>query len=316
MKLFYCDQFTLPLPPGHRFPMAKYARLRERLALNPLFAEDRFVVPEPASDAVLGRVHSARYLEQMKTGALPPELARRIGFPWSPAMVERSRRSVGGTLGAADAALADGVGVNLAGGTHHAFADRGGGFCVFNDVVVAATALLDRALVDQVLVVDLDVHQGDGTAALCADEPRIFTFSIHGEKNYPARKQVSDLDLALPDGTGDEEYLAALSDHLPVLIERVRPDFAFYLAGADPYRGDRLGRLALSKEGLARRDRFVFETLEEASVPVALVMAGGYAEEVDDIVDIHEQTVVLAKRAAYPVRSESARSERPGAIGF
>ncbi len=316
MKLYYCDQFTLPLPPGHRFPMAKYARLRQRLAGNPLFAEAEFLIPEPASDALLGRVHSARYLEQIRTGALPPELARRIGFPWSAAMVERSRRSVGGTLGAAGAALADGVGVNLAGGTHHAFADSGGGFCVFNDVVVAATALLDRERVRQVLVVDLDVHQGDGTAALCAQEPRIFTFSIHGERNYPARKQSSDLDVGLPDGTGDEAYLRCVQQHLPESIERARPDFAFYLAGADPYRGDRLGRLALTKEGLARRDRLVFETLRESGVPVAVVMAGGYAENVDDIVDIHEQTVVLAKRAGYAERPESRRAAPPGALSI
>ena len=296
MKLYYSDTFVLPLPAGHRFPMDKYRLLRQRLLDSGQFAASDFQVPMAATDEQLLRVHTPSYLDQLNSGTLPRHIERRIGFPWSAAMVERSRRSVGATIAAATAALTDGAGVNLAGGTHHAFADRGGGFCVFNDTVVAARTLQDAGRVHQVLVVDLDVHQGDGTAALCRDDPTICTFSMHGASNYPARKQISDLDLALPDGTGDGGYLQALQAHLPRLLDEVRPDIVFYLAGADPYRKDRYGRLALTRDGLAARDRYVFQSVAVAGVPVAVSMAGGYAPQISDIVDIHAATVALAAR--------------------
>lgn len=295
MQIFYCDQFVLPLPPGHRFPMDKYARLRERLGRDGQFDDCRFLVPEPAPLAALQQVHEPQYLRQLLSGELPRAVQRRIGFPWSEQLVERSRRSVGGTMAAAAAALREGVAVNLAGGTHHAFADTGAGFCVLNDVVVAARWCRRDPAVTRVLVVDLDVHQGDGTAALCRDDADMYTFSMHGSNNYPARKQVSDLDVALADGTGDTEYLAALEQHLAGAVATAQPDLAFYLAGADPYHGDRLGRLALSMDALARRDTMVLETLAAKSIPVAVVMAGGYARQVEEIVQIHFQTVSIAR---------------------
>ncbi len=296
----------LPLPQGHRFPMSKYALLRQRLRASGLFTDAAFQVPAAAADEDLLRVHCPDYLAALQTGTLERSVERRIGFPWSKQMVERSRRSVGGTLGAARTALAESLAVNLAGGTHHAFHDTGAGFCVLNDVVVAARWAQARAGVGQVLVVDLDVHQGDGTAALCRDDASIFTFSVHGEKNYPARKQLSDLDVALADGTGDEDYLAALASHLPALVQRLEPDMAFYLAGADPFQGDRLGRLGLTKQGLARRDQFVFDTLRRSGISTVVCMAGGYAEEVEDIVDIHAATVIEALRQYQLVNGDNS----------
>jgi acetoin utilization deacetylase AcuC-like enzyme len=225
-------------------------------------------------------------------------MIRRIGFPWSPAMVERSRRSAGATIAAARASVTDGVAVNLAGGTHHAFADRGEGYCVFNDVAVAARVLLRDGQCRRLAVVDCDVHQGNGTAAIFRDDPDVFTFSMHGAKNYPFRKEASNLDVELPDGTGDAEYLAALTAHLPVVFARQAPELVFYLAGADPYAGDRLGRLRLSMAGLAERDRLVFDACWTSGTPVAVVMSGGYAPQVDDIVAIHLNTVRSAAALA------------------
>jgi len=294
MKAFYCDHFTLPLPASHRFPMAKYRALRERLVDERVIDPADLLVPEPAPWATLELVHHAAYVRAVATGTLPAEAQRRIGFPWSPEMVERSRRSVGATIAASEVALGEGVAANLAGGTHHAFADRGEGYCVFNDVAVAARALLERRAVERVLVVDLDVHQGNGTAAIFAREPRVFTMSLHGACNFPFRKERSDLDVALPDGTTDDEYLAALEPALASALAAHRPDFAFYLAGADPYEGDRLGRLQLTIDGLMRRDRTVFDACTARRVPVALSMGGGYAPAIDDIVTIHANTVRLA----------------------
>ena len=216
-------------------------------------------------------------------------MVRRIGFPWSPAMVERSRRSAGATIAAARAALDDGAAVNLAGGTHHAFADRGEGYCVFNDVAVAARLLQHEGRCRRVAVVDCDVHQGNGTAAIFRDDPTVFTFSMHGAKNYPFRKETSDLDVELRDGTDDAAYLAALGGALPAVLARQQPELVFYLAGADPYEGDRLGRLRVSMAGLERRDALVFDACRAAGVPVAVAMSGGYAPDVDDIVAIHAE---------------------------
>lgn len=296
MKLYYADHFVLPLPPGHRFPMVKYARLRERLGASGMFAAEDFQVPAAATDAELGRAHDAGYIHRVATGELAADEQRRIGFPWSAAMVERSRRSAGATLAACRSALAEGCAANLAGGTHHAHRDFGSGFCVFNDAAVAALAMLDEGRVERIAVIDCDVHQGDGTAAILAAEPAVFTCSLHGAKNFPFRKATSDLDIELADDTGDTAYLQALDGALERVFDGFRPQLVIYLAGADPYTGDRLGRLALSREGLAERDRRVLSRCRHDGVPVAIAMAGGYAHEIDDTVDIHCNTVLTAAR--------------------
>ncbi|MBK9116160.1 MAG: histone deacetylase [Betaproteobacteria bacterium] len=305
MLIYYADHFVLPLPPGHRFPMRKYAALRERVAS---FAGDLLRVAPAATEAELARAHDPAYIAAVCAGTLDARALRRIGFPWSPELVERSRRSAGATLAACRSALATGFGVSLAGGTHHAHRDCGEGFCVFNDAAVAARALQAEGLAARVLVVDLDVHQGDGTAAIFAGDASVFTFSMHGRGNFPFRKCASDLDVELADGTGDAPYLAALAAALPRALARAAPDLAIYLAGADPYAGDRLGKLALSKAGLAERDRHVLATLRDAGLPVAIAMAGGYAEAIDDIVDIHGATVAIAFERW---RREGARAGQP-----
>lgn len=296
MKLYYADHFVLPLPPGHRFPMVKYARLRERLGASGVFAAEDFQVPAAATDAELGRAHDAGYIHRVATGELAADEQRRIGFPWSTAMVERSRRSAGATLAACRSALAEGCAANLAGGTHHAHRDFGSGFCVFNDAAVAALAMRAEGRVERIAVIDCDVHQGDGTAAILAAEPAVFTCSLHGAKNFPFRKATSDLDIELADDTGDAAYLHALDGALERVFGGFRPQLVIYLAGADPYAGDRLGRLALSREGLAERDRRVLARCRHDGVPVAIAMAGGYAHEIDDTVDIHCNTVLTAAR--------------------
>lgn len=298
MHVFYSDSFAFPLPEGHRFPMAKYARLRQRVAESGLVPAERLHAPEAASDEQLLRVHRLEYLERLKAGRLSEKEIRRLGFPWSPQLVERSRRSAGGTIGACRSALSDGLGINLAGGTHHAYPDHGEGFSVFNDCAVAARAMQAEGRVERVAILDCDVHQGNGTAAIFEGDPTVFTFSIHGARNFPFIKEKSDLDVALEDGTGDEAYLAALGPGVRQALDASRPGLAIYLAGADPYRGDLLGRLALTKEGLAERDRLVFDLCRRAGLPVAIVMAGGYARNVEDTVDIHFQTVYLAARLA------------------
>jgi acetoin utilization deacetylase AcuC-like enzyme len=301
MRAFYCDHFVLPLPPEHRFPMAKYRLLRERVLADGIVPADRVLEPSAADWDDLRLVHTSEYVDGVAHGTLPAGVQRRIGFPWSPAMVERARRSVGGTIAAARAALDEGVAVNLAGGTHHAFSDRGEGYCVFNDIAVAARVLLRDQRIARTLVVDLDVHQGNGTAAIFRDEAAVFTFSMHGANNFPFHKETSDLDVALPDGASDDEYLDLLAKNLPVLIERHRPDLVFYLAGADPYEGDRLGRLKLTIDGLRARDALVFDTCRAAGLPVAVSMGGGYATDVDAIVCIHANTVREAARRAATV---------------
>lgn len=293
MKVFYCDHFVLPLPPEHRFPMAKYRLLRERVEAE-LTPPCELVEPHPASDTQILRCHHLDYLERAKAGALTEKEMRRIGFPWSPLMIERSRRSSGGTIGACRVALQEGVAVNLAGGTHHAYPDHGEGYCLFNDSAIAARAMQAENRVKRVLIIDCDVHQGNGTAAVFANDPTVFTFSIHGAKNFPFHKENSDLDIAMEDEAGDEVYLDALENGLRDSIQRSGADLAIYLAGADPFEGDRLGRLKMSKTGLAERDRLVLDYCRRAGMPVAVAMAGGYAEEVTDIVDIHFQTVCAA----------------------
>lgn len=296
MKLFYADHFVLPLPAGHRFPMAKYARLRERLAADGLFRPTDFEVPSAASDDEIARAHDRRYLERVVTGTLDAAEQRRIGFPWSPQMVERARRSAGATLAACRSALADGCAANLAGGTHHAHRDFGAGFCVFNDAAIAALAMRAEGRVQRVAVIDCDVHQGDGTAAILADEPDVFTFSLHAARNFPFHKAHSDLDIELADGSDDSVYLDALRTGLEAVFARSAPQLVIYLAGADPYRDDRLGRLAVSIDGLARRDALVLEACRRHGAAVAIAMAGGYARDIDDTVTIHAATITAAAR--------------------
>lgn len=292
MRTFYCDQFVLPLPEGHRFPMSKYALLRERVTADPRI---RLEVPPAATDRELTLVHHPGYVDAVVTGALDRDAVRRLGFPWSPELVERSRRSVGGTIAAVRAAIGEGWAANLAGGTHHAFADRGEGFCVFNDAAVAARIALAEGLVSSIAIVDLDVHQGNGTAALFEHEPRVFTLSVHGDKNYPFRKASSDLDLALADGTDDDGYLEAVSRGLDA-VAAYGPGLVIYLAGADPYANDALGRLGVSEDGLAARDRLVFDRAEASGTPLATAMAGGYARPITHTVGIHARTVLEAAR--------------------
>lgn len=297
MRAFYCDHFVLPLPDGHRFPMDKYARLRARVLEDGILPADALHEPGAVAWDDLTRVHTADYVARVRDGQLTREEQRRIGFPWSPQMVERSRRSVGGTLDAARAALQDGVSANLAGGTHHAFRDRGEGYCVFNDVAVAAATLLDTGRVRHVAVIDLDVHQGNGTAAIFEHDARVFTCSLHGASNYPFRKERSDLDVPLPDGIADDEYLAHLTGALDLVLAS-GPDLVFFVAGADPYEGDRLGRMRLTEAGLRRRDAIVLGRCYAERVPVAVSMAGGYAPDVDAIARIHAGTIAEAAACA------------------
>lgn len=294
MKIYYTDEFVLPLPPEHRFPMSKYALLRQRVQESGILIGSELIVPHAASDVEILRAHDPAYLERVKTGTLSEAEVRRIGFPWSLEMVERSRRSSGATIEACRSALEEGMALNLAGGTHHAFADAGEGYCVFNDSAIAARAMQAEGRVRRVVILDCDVHQGNGTASILRLDPTIFTFSIHGARNFPLRKEISDLDVHLPDGCQDEEYLEKLTWGVREAISRAGAELAIYLAGADPYEDDKLGRLQVTKQGLAQRDRLVFDSCQQAGLPVAVTMAGGYARQVTDTVDIHFQTVRLA----------------------
>jgi acetoin utilization deacetylase AcuC-like enzyme len=280
--------------------MSKYRLLRERVAAE--LTEARLVEAPSASDGELALAHDPAWISAVAEGTLSAQRQREIGFPWSVAMAERARRSVGATLAAARAAQSEGVSMNLAGGTHHAFADRGAGYCVFNDVAVAARLMQaehhrqHRALL-RVAVIDLDVHQGDGTAAIFRDDPTVFTLSLHGAKNFPARKQVSDLDVDLPDGCTDGPYLDALDTALATLWQRHTaglPGLVLYIAGADPHEGDRLGRLKLTAAGLAERDRRVFAACHDRSIPLAVAMGGGYGRVIEDTVEVQMNTVRAA----------------------
>lgn len=299
MKAFYSDTFVLPLPDGHRFPMTKYRRLRERLLEERVVAESDLAVPPAADWDDIALAHDADYIATVAQGTLSPAAQRRIGFPWSSQMVERSRRSVGATVAATrDVLNGSRVAANLAGGTHHAFRDRGEGYCVFNDVAVAARVALREGQIACATVVDCDVHQGNGTAAIFRDDPSVFTMSLHGTNNFPFRKEVGDLDVTFADGVGDTEYLEALMQHLPRVLDETAPDIVFYLAGADPYEGDRLGRLALTIDGLRERDRFVFEQCRVRRIPAVVTMSGGYAPDIEAIVSIHVNTIREAARSA------------------
>ncbi len=300
MDVFYCDRFVLPLPEGHRFPMDKYAQLRTRVeSVNQ--GQFRLRQPPAARDEDILLAHQPDYLRRVVAGELSPRELRVLGFPWSLQLVERSRRSSGATIAACRAALSDGAAANLAGGTHHAFPDQAQGFCVFNDAAIAARVMQREGRIKRVIIIDCDVHQGNGTAVIFQNDPTVFTFSLHGGRNFPFRKEHSDLDLELPDGTGDELYLETLDQGLTRALDQADAELAIYLAGADPYVGDRLGRLAVSKAGLAARDRLVFEHCAHHGLGVAVVMAGGYAQPISDIVDIHFHSVALAARYCAPV---------------
>jgi acetoin utilization deacetylase AcuC-like enzyme len=303
MQVFSNDRFSIALPAGHRFPSPKYRLLRERVSAELPGLQLREA--DPASDGELALVHTPDYVTAVAEGTLSAAAQREIGFPWSERMVERSRRSVGATIAAARVALDEGVAVQLAGGTHHASADKGSGYCVFNDVAVASRLMQaewhrrHRRLL-RVWVIDLDVHQGNGTAAIFRDDPTVFTLSLHGAKNFPFRKEPGDLDVELPDGCADDAYLAALDAALDEAWQRQAaqpPGLVFYLAGADPHEGDRLGRLALTAQGLAERDRRVFRCLARHRVPVAVTMAGGYGHDIAVTVGIQLETVRLALAA-------------------
>jgi acetoin utilization deacetylase AcuC-like enzyme len=279
LPLVYYPLYSTPFPEGHRFPMPKFRMIYEILVEDAIAQPDSVFRPEPASRELLSLVHDFAYVDAFAAGTLDGKAMRRIGLPWSEPLVERTRAAVAGTLLAARLALRHGVACNTAGGTHHAHPDFGSGFCIFNDLAVAAKRLTTDGTVERVLIVDLDVHQGDGTARALADDQSVFTFSMHSGKNFPFRKQHSDLDVELDDGLGDEEYLRVLADILPGLLEEARPDLVLYDAGVDPHREDRLGRLELTDEGLARRDRFVLEQCLARGVPVAGVIGGGYSSD-------------------------------------
>jgi acetoin utilization deacetylase AcuC-like enzyme len=299
LKAYYSDHFVLPLPTGHRFPMAKYKMLRDLVADLP---NARLLEAPRASDTELLLAHDASYVQRVISGTLSEAEQKEIGFPWSEKMVERSRRSVGATIAACQSALKEGVAVNLAGGTHHAYRNKGSGFCVFNDAAIAARVLIkDPIGLQKIGILDLDVHQGDGTAAILQYDPAICAVSIHGEKNYPFAKTSSDLDIALADGSGDTIYLEALEQALEFLSNQ-GIEFLIYLAGADPFEGDRLGRLALTKDGLALRDQRVMAFVREKGIPIAIAMAGGYANPIEDTVRIHYQTIQIACEHQHTIR--------------
>ncbi|WP_341236401.1 histone deacetylase [uncultured Limnobacter sp.] len=315
---FYTDEFVLPLPPGHRFPMEKYRILRDKVSLSACFA--RLSIPDAATPGQLALAHCPNYIERIETGNVSKDEQRGIGFPWSDRMVERSRRSVGATVAAVRSALQHGASVNLAGGTHHAKRSKGGGFCVFNDLAVAARVYQTDAIAwlnsaqngaissrggHHVLVIDLDVHQGDGTAEILRNDPSVFTFSMHGEKNYPFQKEKSDLDIELPDGTGDAEYLTLLDKSLSRIEQGFTPDLVLYVAGLDVHQADRLGKLALSDDGIEQRDRMVLQWAQKRKLPVAAVMAGGYFPDLDHLTDL--QLGVIERLAEYSQQHQKLR---------
>ena len=298
LHLWSSAAYTFTLPEGHRFPVAKYELLRRRVLDEGLVPAERLHDPARIPRELLQLVHDDAWIDALSQGTLTPAALRRLGFPWSPGLVERSFRAAGGTVETARAALEHGLAMNLAGGTHHAFPSHGEGFCVFNDVAIAIRALLAEGRIRRAAVVDLDVHQGNGTHAIFAGDDRVFTFSMHGGKNYPFHKVPGDLDVELDDGTGDDAYLARLADALPGVLARSAPDLVIYLAGADPHERDRLGRLSLTFDGLARRDAYVLERCREVGIPVAITISGGYGREIEETVQVHVNTVRIARELA------------------
>lgn len=294
MKIFYTDTFKIPLPAKHSFPKNKYPLLRKRISEQLGNQAVDMIIPDPATDEDILRAHDVAYFRRFVNGELTDKEIRRVGLPWSPQIVQRASHSIGGTIAACRVSLAEGVAVNLGGGTHHAFSDYGQGYCYLNDSVIAARAMQAKGLAKKVLIVDCDVHQGNGTAAILKNDPTIFTFSIHGKNNFPYHKETSDLDIELEDKTDDVPYLKALDKGLDESIPKSGADLVIYLAGADPYLDDRFGRLSLTKAGVAQRDALVFQHCQRAGLPVAVTLAGGYAPLVQDTVDINFQTILSA----------------------
>lgn len=294
MRVAFSPIYRYALPPKHRFPMEKYTLLPEQLLYEGTIAESAFFTARPLSEEAILRTHTEEYWKKLRTNNLSRKEARAIGFPMRPELIERGRVIAQGTLDCARYAFSDGVALNVAGGTHHSFADRGEGFCVFNDIAIAANELLHTGEITSALIVDLDVHQGNGTAKIFEREPRVFTFSMHGARNYPSRKEQSDLDIGLPDGTGDEVYLSTLYDHLPGLLDGLKPSLVFYLSGVDVLSTDKLGRLAMTLRGCKERDRFVLQSCQDRSVPVAISMGGGYSERLATIIEAHANTYRVA----------------------
>lgn len=309
MRCSFHDDYVVDLPPGHAFPMRKFVLLRDILLREGLTAPHDLVAPPEAEWDLLARAHSREYLDALRDGTLDAAAVRRLGLPWSPALVRRSRRATMGTLLAARHALRDGIAANLAGGTHHACHGHGEGYCVINDVVVAIRALRADGGPRRALVVDLDVHHGNGTAELLAGDAEAFTFSMHGANNFPLRKPPSSLDVPLPDRAGDDEYLRALEAHLPTVLDRAAPGIAFYLAGVDVVAGDRFGRLSMTRAGLRARDRLVLRSLGERGIPTVLLLSGGYAATPELTADLHAEAHRAAAEpdiAALRVRSTTA----------
>lgn len=287
-------RYTIPLPDGHRFPIEKYALLRDRVLAEGLVPPSHLHEPPRASREELLLVHTADYVDRISRGELSMQEMRTIGFPWSPNLIERSHRAVAGTCAAIAGALAHGIAINLAGGTHHAFPDHGEGYCVFNDVAVGIRVQQVAGTIRTAAIIDLDVHQGNGTHACFAADPSVYTFSMHGAHNYPFRKVAGDLDIGLNDGMGDDEYLALLSEALPRVLAASSPDLVVYLAGVDTHENDRLGRLGMTFEGIARRDHMVIQACRDVGIPVAITIAGGYGRDIATTVEAHTRTVRAA----------------------
>lgn len=288
--------YAHPLPEGHRFPMLKYELIPEQLLYEGTITKENLFHPEPCADEIVLLTHTAGYLNKLKQQRLSDREQRHIGFPQSPELTQRELVITQGTIDCCHHAFTNGVAMNVAGGTHHAFADRGEGFCLLNDFAVAANYLLHQKMAEKILIVDLDVHQGNGTASLFRDNPNVFTFSMHGKNNYPFRKEQSDLDIELPDGIQDEEYLYLLEKNLPQLLTSVQPDFTFFLSGVDILASDKFGKLKVSGEGCYTRDEFVLATMKEHKIPVTIAMGGGYSPQIKTIVDAHCNTFRLAKK--------------------
>jgi acetoin utilization deacetylase AcuC-like enzyme len=315
MRVFYTPRYYADIGEGHVFPIRKFELVRDRLLREGTLLPSDIVEPQPAPLADVLLVHTDDYVTRLRAGTLTPRELRRLGLPWSKALVRRSFLAAGGTLKAARHALLEGIGSNLAGGTHHAFPDRGEGFCVLNDVAIAIRTLRRDGLIKRAGIIDCDVHQGNGTAAIFASDESVFTFSMHGAKNYPLFKERSTLDVELPDGTGDAEYLETLSKHLPRVFAHA-PDIVFYLGGADPYLNDKLGRLALSIEGLRARDELVLNECRARQIPVATTMSGGYAVEISDTVEIHCNTIRAARAVFDSAGSSESQANVEAAAGL
>jgi len=294
MRVFYADRFTIPLPAGHSFPGRKYVLLREKLLADGTLSLDDLIPSPLAEDRDLMIAHDAEYIAAVREGRLGAEAQRRIGLPWSPQLVQRITATMGGAVAAAQAALEDGLSGQLAGGTHHAHRDFGAGYCIFNDFAIAALKALNEGWAARVAIIDLDVHQGDGNAAILVGHPGVFVFSMQGEKNFPHRRVASSLDVDLPDGTEDDAYIRALAEHLPAVFD-FRPDLVLYQAGVDPLKEDRFGRLALTHEGLKRRDRMVLTECHTRGIPVSMAIGGGYATPIEASVAAYANTYAVAR---------------------